>query len=104
MTDQTATQTMIQVQLKWPTDDNLQAQYANQFGIAGFGNEFVLMFGEYLPTWVLSGRSEEETKTLLQNALVKPIAKVVVTKDGLKAFASLLNDIVAKQLPTKPEG
>jgi hypothetical protein len=79
----------LEIKPKWPLEDNLMAIYANQFAITQYGPEIVVTFGEFLPTG-LAGRPEAEVEEYLNNASVKPLAKVVMTPAGLEALYGLL--------------
>jgi len=78
-----------ELQLKWPLEDGLQAVYANQFAIFGAGPEYVLLFGEFLPSGFAS-RSRAEVEEYLKNATVRPVAKIILSPEGLRALANLL--------------
>ncbi len=87
----------VEVHLKWPTDDNLPALFANQFGIFSTGVETVIFFGEFTSAIMLPGRTLESVSNQLQDATINPIAKIVVTPSGLKAFYNLLKGYVEKE-------
>ncbi len=88
----------LEVNLKWPLEDGLQAVYANQFAIAGAGPEIIIVFGEFLPVGLVN-RSKEEVADYLQRATVKPVAKIVVSPAGLEAFYSLLRGYMDQRTP-----
>ena len=77
------------VQLRWPLEDSLETLFANQFGIVRQGAETVLVFGEFLPAG-LAGRSNDEVAGYLQEAPIKPVAKIVMTLAGFDAFYAML--------------
>jgi hypothetical protein len=77
------------INLKWPLEDTLQTVYANQFAISVSGPEYVIMFGEFLPSG-FANRAEQEINEFLKNANIKPVAKIVVSPERLQAFYGLL--------------
>lgn len=77
------------VRLKWPLDDNLPVYYANHFALLRTDDEAVLVFGTFLPAG-LHTRSEEEVQEYLENATVKPLAKIAMTPAGLEALYMML--------------
>lgn len=89
MSDQPTEADKLEVNLRWPLDDNLQAAYANQFAISSVGPEYVIVFGEFLPTG-FANRPKQEVEEYLKHASIKPVAKIVVSPEGLKAFFNLL--------------
>ena len=80
---------------KWPLDTLLQSVYANQFAITRSGSEYVLEFGEFLPTG-FSNRSKEEIQAYLDTATIKPVSRIVVSPNGLKAFFNMLDGYLKK--------
>ncbi len=99
MPDQPIEEDKLLVHLKWPLEDGLQTVYANQFAISGPGPEYILMFGEFLPAG-FANRSKQEIEEYLRDATIKPVAKVVISPEGLEAFYSLLNGYMEKQKRT----
>lgn len=75
--------------LKWPIEDDLPSLYANHFSITDTGHEVILTFGDFLPTG-FHRRSEEEIKSFIDQAEVRPIAKIVMSQNGYKALIGLL--------------
>jgi hypothetical protein len=96
MSDQPTKDDEVSISLKWPLDDNLQTVYANQFAISGPGPEYVIVFGEFLPTG-FADRPKKEIEEYLRDAVIKPVAKVVVSPEGLEAFYGLLKGYMEKQ-------
>ncbi len=96
MPDQTTEEEGVELKLKWPLDDNIQTVYANQFAISQFGPEIVITFGEFLPA-SFANRSKQEVEEYIKNASVKLVAKVVLSPEGLKAFAGLLTGYMGKK-------
>lgn len=77
------------VDVKWPLDDDLPFLYANHFALYETENEVIIVFGNFLPTG-FPKRGREEIDQFIQNAEIKPIAKIVVSQGGFKAFMGLL--------------
>ena len=96
MSDQSAEEGNLAVNLKWPLEDNLQTVYANQFAIAATGPEHILVFGEFLPSG-FANRSKQEIEEYLRHATIKPVAKVVVSPEGLGAFYRLLKSYMERK-------
>lgn len=96
MSDQPAEDQKLEVNLKWPLEDGLQTVYANQFAISSIGPEYVIVFGEFLPAG-FANRSKQEVEEYLKQANIKPVAKVVVSPEGLKAFFGLLKGYMDKK-------
>ena len=96
MPDEPFGEEKIEVALRWPWEDSLQAVYANQFAVFGAGPEYVIMFGEFLPTG-LPNRTKQEIEEHLRNATIKPVAKVIVSAAGLEAFFGLLKGLTDKK-------
>jgi hypothetical protein len=96
-------QDLIPVNLKWPLESDLQTVYANQFAISATGPEFVLEFGEFLPTG-FANRPREEVEGYLTNAMVKPVARIVVSKEGLEALHGLLGNYIEARAERKDAG
>ena len=96
MSDQPAEDQKLEVNLRWPLEDDLQAVYANQFAISSVGPEYVIVFGEFLPTG-FAHRSKQEIEEYLKHANIKPVAKIVVSPEGLKAFFGLLKGYTEKK-------
>jgi hypothetical protein len=80
----------LQVNLKWPLEDNLQAVYSNQFAISGAGPEYILTFGEFLLPGGLFQHPQTDIDEYLKNASVKPVAKIVLSHKALEALANML--------------
>lgn len=96
MPDQPSEGDKIPVSLKWPLEDDLPTVYANQFAISAPGPEYVIVFGEFLPTG-FANRPKQEIEEFLRQASVKPVAKIVVSPEGLEAFYGLLKGYMEKQ-------
>ena len=77
--------------VKWPLEDDIPYLYANHFALVDTGNEFVLAFGNFLPTG-LHQRTQEEIKSYLSEADVNQVAKIVISTNGFTALLNLLND------------
>lgn len=90
------TRDAIQVPLKWPLDKKLSSVYANQFSITKANAEYIIEFGEFLPTGFVN-RSEEELKQYLEGAMIEPVARIIVSPKGLDAFSKMLDRYVIKQ-------
>lgn len=97
MSNQSKEPEKIELKLIWPLDDNLQAVYANQFAISNYGPEVVITFAEFLPS-SFANRSKQEIEEYLKNAHVKPVAKVIISREGLDAFFGLLKNYVETNL------
>ncbi len=78
-------------QPKWPIEDGLPSIFANYFSITSTPQEVVLVFGDFIPTG-FSGRSEEEIKSYVKNATVRPVSKVVMTHAGAKALFAIMKE------------
>ncbi len=87
----------VEVHLKWPAEDQLPALFANQFGIFSTGVEHVIFFGEFTSSLLLPGRTRESVVSQLNDAAINPVAKIVVTPEGLKAFYNLLKGYVERE-------
>jgi hypothetical protein len=85
----------LELKLKWPLEDGVQAVYANQFAISQTGPEIVIAFGEFLPVTFVN-RSKPEVEEFLKSATVKPVAKVILSPAGLEAFYNLLKTYFEK--------
>ena len=91
------------LELKWPIEDDLPFLYTNHFSISDTGHEIIIVFGNFLPTG-FHRRSNEEIEAYLSQAMVKPIAKIVMSHSGFKAFMGLLESKRADFLdPTEEE-
>ena len=75
--------------LKWPLEDDLAYQYANQFAITDTGHEIILTFGNFIPIG-FHRRTKEDIDSYLMNAEIKPVAKIVISHTGFEALFNML--------------
>ncbi len=104
MSDQQSDASRLEVNLQWPLEDGLQAVYANQFAVFGNGPEYVIMFGEFLPSGLFANRPKQEIEEYLKNAKVKPLAKVVLSPAGLETFYGLLKNYMEQKQVSEQRG
>jgi hypothetical protein len=77
----------------WPMESNVPAVFANQFAYSILGDDVVISFGSYLPTG-LQRRAEEEISEFLDKSEISQVAKIVMSRDGLKKLLALLEGAV----------
>ena len=80
--------------LKWPLEDDLPFLYAYHFSILDTGHEVVLVFGNFIPTG-LPHRSQEEVESYSDQSEIQPVAKIVMSQNGFKAFVGLIEGRIA---------
>ncbi|MEW6718669.1 MAG: DUF3467 domain-containing protein [Chloroflexota bacterium] len=77
------------IKIIWGSDENLPALYANHLYVSHAGEtEFHLVFGHLSPPLTM-GIDESE---LPDSVKIKPVAKVVISPDAMRAFVRLLSD------------
>jgi hypothetical protein len=76
------------IKIRWPIESDVPLVWANQFAFLNTGHEVVLSFGQFVPT--LHNVTEEEIEEYVKNATVEPVARIVMTPDGLWALFGLL--------------
>jgi hypothetical protein len=89
-------------QPKWPIEDGLTSIYANYFSITSTPQEVVLVFGNFIPTG-FSRRSEEEIKSYIENATVRPVSKIIMSHAGARALFAIMEDNL-KQIAIREDG
>jgi len=100
--DETQGEAEVQVRLLWPVGTGGQSVYANQFALTRSGpDEYVLEFGEFLPTG-LAHRTKEEIEEQLKDVLIKPVARIILSRRGFEALTGMLNKQL-KKLLNSPE-
>jgi hypothetical protein len=77
------------IPLRWPLENDLPHLYVNHFAYIDTGQEVIIVAGSLLPTGFWN-RSDEEVGEFLDNATVKPLAKLVMTRGGATALLRLL--------------
>jgi len=76
-----------QIRIVWDSGDDLPILYANQLFVSHSSEtEFHLVFGLLSPPLTL-GLQENELPDRIH---VKPVAKIIVSPEGMKAFSELL--------------
>jgi hypothetical protein len=81
------------VPIIWGSADDLSALYANHFYVTHAGEiEFHIIFGHLTPPLTI-GMTEDQLPSSIK---IKPVAKVVLTPEAMKAFVQLLNDNLEK--------
>ena len=82
-----------QIKVVWGSDDELPALYANHFYVSHAGEiEFHVVFGHLSPP-LTAGLDESE---LPDSIKIKPVSKIVMGPDAMRAFVAILNDNLAK--------
>lgn len=77
------------VRILWGSDEDLPALYSNHLYVSHAGEtEFHLVFGHLSPPLTV-GLEEDE---LPNEVIIKPVAKLVMSPDVMKAFVTILND------------
>jgi hypothetical protein len=89
--------------VKWPFEDDLPYLYANHFAVFETPNDVVFVFGNFMPTGLVD-RSDDEVKNYLSKAEIQPLAKIVVSREGLKAFLGLLKPKLDELFAQEKEG
>lgn len=88
--DDVKNEQLLEVRLLWPIGTGGPSTYANQFAITSTGpDEYVLEFGEFLLTG-LAHRTKEEIEEQLKGVLVKPVARIILTRRGLDELTKML--------------
>jgi hypothetical protein len=78
-----------QIRVKWGTDEDIPALYANNLIVSFAGGaEFHLIFGHLSPILSLGLEENEIPDTIF----IKPVAKIVISPKGMKAFIKALNE------------
>lgn len=95
MPNEKPSEDIVELNLRWPLEDDIQAVYSNQFAIAHPGPEVILTFGAFLPS-SFSNRSDTEVREFLKNAQVNVVAKIIVSPQGLQAFYNLLTSYMER--------
>lgn len=77
------------IRVVWGSDEELPALYANHLYVSHTGGtEFHIIFGHLSPP-LTAGLDENE---LPESLKVKPVAKIVVSPEVMRAFVKLLHD------------
>ncbi|MFH1907831.1 MAG: DUF3467 domain-containing protein [Chloroflexota bacterium] len=77
------------IKIIWGSDENLPALYANHLYVSHAGEtEFHLVFGHLSPPLTM-GIDESE---LPDSVKIKPVVKIVISPDAMRAFVRLLSD------------
>ncbi len=81
------------VRILWSSDEDLPALYSNQLYVSHAGEtEFHLVFGHLSPP-LTAGLEESELPDAVN---IKPVAKLVMSPDVMKAFVQILVDNLKK--------
>jgi hypothetical protein len=81
------------VRVLWGSDEDLDAIYSNHLFISHAGeSEFHLIFGHLSPPLTI-GLDEDE---LPDSVTIKPVTKLVLSPEVMKAFARIINDNLEK--------
>ena len=77
------------IRVVWGSGEDIPALYTNHIFVShAGGTEFYLIFGHLSPP-ITIGLVEEELPT---SVVIKPVAKLIVSPDVMKAFVRVLND------------
>lgn len=78
----------------WPLETGGESIFANQFEYTTVGDELIVIsFGTYLPTG-FKGHSPDEIDEFLSNAVVEPVARIVMTRTDFQSFYELLKGFI----------
>ena len=78
-----------QIRIVWGSDEDLPALYANHIYVSHAGEtEFHMVFGHLSPPLMMGGDVGE----LPESVKIKPVAKLVITPDVMRAFVKLLGE------------
>ncbi len=80
----------LQINPKWPLENDAPLIYANQFALFETEHEVILVFGNFMPIISYPNRSREEIEEYLSRAEIKPLAKIVLSHGGFKALLGML--------------
>lgn len=75
---------MVQVSLKWGSDEDLDTRYVNHLSITHSGPEFYLTFGELSFPPIMS---EEDISSELE---IKPVVRLAISPDSMKSIANAI--------------
>jgi hypothetical protein len=90
-----------QIRVVWGSDEELPALYANHFYVSHAGEiEFHVVFGHLSPPLTM-GADEAE---LPESIKIKPVSKIVMGPDAMRAFAAILNENLEKYDEKKKKG
>jgi hypothetical protein len=92
----------VELDLRWPLEDDIPYLYANHFAVIDTGHEVILAFGNFLPTG-LHKRSDQEVENFLKSSEVNPVAKIVLSPSGFEAFLGLLRNKMTELEEKKKE-
>ncbi|MEW5827962.1 MAG: DUF3467 domain-containing protein [Chloroflexota bacterium] len=82
-----------QIRIVWGSDEELPALYANHIYVSHAGEtEFHLVFGHLSPPLMMASDENELPDTVK----IKPVSKIVITPDVMRAFVRLLADNLEK--------
>ena len=82
-----------QIRIVWGSDEELPALYANHFYVSHAGEiEFHVVFGHLSPP-LTAGLDESE---LPDSINIRPVSKIVMGPDAMRAFVAILNENLAK--------
>lgn len=77
------------IKIVWGSDESLPALYANHLYVSHAGEtEFHLVFGHLSPPLTM-GFDESELPDAVK---IKPVTKIVISPDAMRAFVRLLSD------------
>jgi len=75
--------------LRWPLADDIPLRHANQFAILDDTQDHILIFGDFLQP-IIAHYSPQDVRDFMGKATIKPVAKILLSRDGLLAFYALL--------------
>lgn len=89
--EQQAPPDSISVEVRWGSPDDIETVFANHLFVSHQGGQFYLVFGELPPPLYIDFHKEVEKETFSREMTIRPVARVAVSPDAMKAFVKAIS-------------